>query len=198
MNVILLEKIGKLGEIGDTASVKSGYARNFLFPQGKAIPATKENLAEFEQRKAELMAAHNEKVAVAQGRAGKVNGAKLTIEVNASDEGKLFGSVGTRDIADALNAQTGSDLQKSEVLMPHGVIRELGDYELQLDLGYDVTADISVSVVGLQSAAGVDADGSIIEEIDEAEAAAVEEAEQTEVAEAPVEEAEAEKPAADA
>lgn len=197
MNVILLEKIGKLGEIGDTASVKAGYARNFLFPQGKAIPATKENLAEFEQRKSELMAAHNEKVAVAQGRASKVAGAKLVIEVNASDEGKLFGSVGTRDIADALNAQAGSDLQKSEVLMPHGVIRDLGDYELQLDLGYDVTADITVSVVGLQSAAGVDADGSIIEEIDEAEAAAAEEAAAEEQPEA-AEEAEEEKPAADA
>lgn len=171
MDVILLEKIGNLGEIGETASVKSGFARNFLFPQGKAIPATKANLAEFESRKAELLAAHNEKVAVAQGRAEKVNGARLTLEVNASDEGKLFGSVGTRDIADALNAQAGSDIQKSEVLMPHGVIRELGDYEVTLDLGYDVTVDITVSVAGLQSAAGVTDDGSIIEELDEAEAA---------------------------
>ncbi len=201
MNVILLEKIGKLGEIGDTASVKSGYARNFLFPQGKAIPATKENLAEFEQRKAELLAAHNEKVAVAQGRAAKISNAKLTIEVNASDEGKLFGSVGTRDIADALNAQNGSDIQKSEVLMPHGVIRDLGDYALQLDLGYDVVTEVSVSVIGLQSAAGVSADGSIIEEIDEAEAAAEEAAAESD-AEAESEEAAdgdaEEKPAADA
>lgn len=201
MNVILLEKIGKLGEIGDTASVKSGYARNFLFPQGKAIPATKENLAEFEQRKAELLAAHNEKVAVAQGRAAKISNAKLTIEVNASDEGKLFGSVGTRDIADALNAQNGSDIQKSEVLMPHGVIRDLGDYELQLDLGYDVVTEVSVSIIGLQSAAGVSADGSIIEEIDEAEAAAEEAAAESD-AEAESEEAAdgdaEEKPAADA
>ena len=185
MNVILLEKIGKLGEIGDTASVKAGYARNFLFPQGKAIPATKANLAEFEQRKSELLAAHNEKVAASQARAAKVAGASLTIEVNASDEGKLFGSVGTRDIADALNAQAGSDVTKAEVLMPHGVIRELGNYELTIDLGYDVTADITVSVVGLESAAGVSADGSIIEEIDEAEAAT------EEAAEAPAEEADA-------
>lgn len=170
MNVILLEKIGKLGEIGDTASVKSGYARNFLFPQGKAIPATKTNLAEFEQRKSELMAAHNEKVAQAQGRAEKVNGVAIVIEVNASDEGKLFGSVGTRDIADAINAKAGSDITKAEVQMPHGVIRELGEYAIALDLGYDVNAEISVSVVGLESAAGVSADGSIIEEIDEAEA----------------------------
>lgn len=172
MDVILLEKIGNLGEIGETTSVKSGFARNFLFPKGKAIPATKANLAEFEARKSELLAAHNEKVAEAQGRAGKVNGVKLVMEVNASDEGKLFGSVGTKDIADALNEQSGSDIQKSEVLMPHGVIRELGEYEITLDLGFDVNAEIVVVVAGLQSAAEVTDDGSIIEEIDEAEAAA--------------------------
>lgn len=170
MNVILLEKIGNLGEIGDTATVKAGFARNFLFPQGKAIPATKQNLAEFDARKADLIAAHNEKVAAAQARSSKVEGANLRIEVNASDEGKLFGSVGTRDIADALNAANGSDISKSEVLMPHGVIRDLGDYELTIDLGYDVTTTISVSVAGLQTA-GVSDDGSIIEELDEAEAA---------------------------
>ena len=186
MNVILLEKIGKLGEIGDTANVKSGYARNFLFPQGKAIPATKDNLVEFEQRKSELLAAHDEKVGAAQGRAAKVDGASLSIEVNASDEGKLFGSVGTRDIADALNAKLSSDIVKSEVLMSHGVIRELGDYEIVLDLGQDVHANISVAVVGQQSAADVTDDGSIIEEIDEAEAAEAEaaaEAEESAVAE---------------
>ena len=176
MNVILLEKIGKLGEIGDTASVKAGYARNFLFPKGKAIPATKANLAEFEERKADLLAAHNEKVAASQARAAKVEGASLTIEVNASDEGKLFGSVGTREIADALNAQAGSDVSKSEVLMPHGVIRELGTTELTIDLGHDVAAQITVNVVGLQSAADVSADGSIIEEVDESEAEVADEA----------------------
>ncbi len=176
MNVILLEKIGKLGEIGDTASVKAGYARNFLFPKGKAIPATKANLAEFEERKADLLAVHNEKVAASQARAAKVEGASLTIEVNASDEGKLFGSVGTREIADALNAQAGSDVSKSEVLMPHGVIRELGTTELTIDLGHDVAAQITVNVVGLQSAAGVSADGSIIEEVDESEAEVADEA----------------------
>jgi large subunit ribosomal protein L9 len=180
MNVILLEKIGKLGEIGDTANVKSGYARNFLFPQGKAIPATKINLEEFDQRKSELMAAHNEKIGVAQARAEKVNGTSLTIEVNSSDEGKLFGSVGTRDVADAVNAKTGSDITKAEVSMPHGVIRELGDYQISLELGYDVKATISVSVVGLESTAGVSADGSLIEEIDEAEAADASESDDSE------------------
>ena len=148
MNVILLEKIGKLGEIGDTASVKAGYARNFLFPKGKAIPATKANLAEFEERRADLLAAHNKKVAASQARAAKIDGASLIIEVNASDEGKLFGSVGTREIADALNAQAGSDVSKAEVLMPHGVLRELGITELTIDLGHDVAAQITVNVVG--------------------------------------------------
>jgi large subunit ribosomal protein L9 len=176
----LLEKIGKLGEIGDTANVKSGYARNFLFPQGKAIPATKINLEEFDQRKSELMAAHNEKIGVAQARAEKVNGTSLTIEVNSSDEGKLFGSVGTRDVADAVNAKAGSDITKAEVSMPHGVIRELGDYQISLELGYDVKATISVSVVGLESTAGVSADGSLIEEIDEAEAANASESDDSE------------------
>ena len=176
MNVILLEKIGKLGEIGDTASVKAGYARNFLFPKGKAVPATKANLAEFEERRADLLAAHNKKVAASQARAAKIDGASLIIEVNASDEGKLFGSVGTREIADALNAQAGSDVSKAEVLMPHGVIRELGITELTIDLGHDVAAQITVNVVGLQSAADVSADGSIIEEVDDSDSGAAEEA----------------------
>jgi len=169
MNVILLEKIGKLGELGDTANVKSGYARNFLFPQGKEIPATKENVEQFEQRKAELQAVHSTKVADAQARANKVNGVSITIEVNASDEGKLFGSVGTRNVADAVNAKTGGDITKAEVQMPHGVIRDLGDFELSLDLGYDVHASISVSVIGSQSGVGVTDDGSIIDEIEKAE-----------------------------
>jgi large subunit ribosomal protein L9 len=169
MNVILLEKIGRLGELGDTATVKSGYARNFLFPQGKAIPATKENLEQFEQRRGELQAAHNSKIAIAQDRAKKVDGLNLTIQVNASDEGKLFGSVGTRDVADAINAKAGSDIAKAEVQMPHGVIRDLGEFEVSIDLGYEVQASISVSIVGLESEVEVTDDGSIIEGVDEAD-----------------------------
>ena len=169
MNVILLEKIGRLGELGDTANVKSGYARNFLFPQGKAIPATKENLDQFEQRRGELQAAHNSKIANAQDRAKKVDGLNLTIQVNASDEGKLFGSVGTRDVADAINAKAGSDIAKAEVQMPHGVIRDLGEFEVSIDLGYEVQASISVSIVGLESGVEVTDDGSIIEGVDEAD-----------------------------
>jgi len=171
MNVILLEKMANLGEIGDTASVKSGFARNFLFPKGKAIPASKQNLADFEGRRAELMAAHDSNVAAAQKRQAIVAGAALNIQVNASDEGKLFGSVGTANIAEALNEQCGSDIVKAEVLLPNGVIRELGSFEVVLDLGYAVTATINLVVQGLDAAAGVSADGSMIEEIIEAEAA---------------------------
>lgn len=147
MNVILLEKVGRLGGVGDTASVKAGYARNFLFPTGKAIPATKTNLTDFEARRAELMAAHNEKVAEAQARAAKLKDLRVEIAVNAGDEGKLFGSVGTKDIADAANAAAGSDLVKAEVRLPVGAIREIGDYEISIDLGYEVEAVITVAVV---------------------------------------------------
>jgi large subunit ribosomal protein L9 len=185
MNVILLEKIGKLGEIGDTASVKSGYARNFLFPQGKAIPATKANLTEFEGRKTEVLAKHDAKVAESQRRAKLVNGVSLSIEVNASDEGHLFGSVGTREIADAVNALAGSDIAKREVLLPNGAIRELGAIEVALDLGHDIRATISLAVVGLKSAAGVSEDGSIIEEIDQREAAEAAEASTADAVDAP-------------
>lgn len=163
MNVILLEKMSNLGEIGDTAKVKSGYARNFLFPQGKAVQATKQNMAEFEVRKSELLARHNSKVAAAQVRAAKVNGVTLVLRENASDEGKLFGSVGTKDIAEALNAQVGSDVLKSEVMMPNGVIRAIGQYEIDLNLGYDVAARISLSVQRTD-AAGVSDDGSVVED----------------------------------
>jgi large subunit ribosomal protein L9 len=173
MNVILLEKMANLGEIGDTATVKSGFARNFLFPKGKAIPASKQNLADFEGRRAELMAAHDSNVAAAQKRQAVVADASLNMQVNASDEGKLFGSVGTQNIADALNAQCGSDIVKAEVLLPNGVIRELGSFEVVLDLGYSVTATINLAVQGLDAAAGVSADGSMIKEIEEAEAAEV-------------------------
>lgn len=170
MNVILLEKIVNLGNIGDTADVKSGFARNFLFPKGKAIPATKRNLAEFESRKADLLAAQDANIAAAQKRQAVVDGKGLQLQVNASDEGKLFGSVGTQNIAEALNEQFGSDIVKSEVLLPHGFIRELGSYEIDLDLGYEVTATINLVVQGLDAAASVSDDGSVIEEIEEVEA----------------------------
>ena len=166
MNVILLEKITNLGDIGDTADVKSGFARNFLFPQGKAIPATKANLEEFEQRKSELLAKHQEHVAEAEGRKAKVDGLNIKIEVNASDEGKLFGSVGTKDIADVINSQSDAEIIKSEVVLPHGVIREVGQYDIQLDLGYDVSAEITLAIVSLDAPHGASDDGSLIEDVE--------------------------------
>lgn len=146
MNIILLEKIAKLGDIGEAVKVKSGYARNFLFPQGKAVPATRANLEEFEERRAELLAAHNEKIAHAQSRAGKLADLSIEIEVNASDEGRLFGSVAARDVAEAVNEKAGSDLARSEVILPGGSIRQCGDYEVIADLGFEVTVTFALKV----------------------------------------------------
>lgn len=176
MNVILLEKMGNLGGIGDQADVKAGFARNFLFPQGKAIPATKRNMEDFEGRRAELMAAHDANVAASQQRAAKVNGVELRMEVNSSDEGRLFGSIGTREIADAINEQVGSELTKAEVLMPNGAIRDLGHYTIALDLGFEVGATVSVSVVAIGANDDVTSDGSLIDELDAAAADDAEEA----------------------
>ena len=146
MNVILLEKVGKLGAVGDKASVKAGYARNFLFPTGKAIPATRTNLESFEARRAELLAAHNEKVAVAQTRAAKLKDLSIARSVIAGEEGKLFGSIGTRDIADALVA-SGADVQKAEVRLPNGALRDIGEYVITIDLGHDVEETITLAIV---------------------------------------------------
>lgn len=146
MNIILLEKIAKLGDIGEAVKVKSGYARNFLFPQGKAVPATRANLEEFEERRAELLAAHNEKIAHAQSRAGKLADLSIEIEVNASDEGRLFGSVAARDVAEAVNEKAGSDLARSEVILPGGSIRQCGEYEVIADLGFEVTVTFALKV----------------------------------------------------
>jgi len=148
MNVILLEKIGKLGSVGDQAVVKAGYARNYLFPKGMAIPATTANLADLESRRAELLAAPNEKVAAAQGRADKLRDVRVSIAVNAGEEGRLFGSVGTSDIADAVNATvTDVELVKAEVRLPEGPIRTTGEFEIVIDLDYDVEAVVTVEVV---------------------------------------------------
>ncbi len=147
MNIILLEKIAKLGDIGEAVKVKSGYARNYLFPQGKAVPATKRNLEDFEQRRAELLAAHDEKIALARSRAAKLADLAVAIDVNASDEGRLFGSVTARDVAAAVNAKADSDLAKSEVILPGGSIRQCGEFEVIADLGCEVTATFALSVV---------------------------------------------------
>jgi len=147
MEVILLEKVGRMGNVGDKANVKSGYARNYLFPYAKAIPATKENLANFEARKVELLAVAATKLVAAQARATKLNGLRITIEANAGEEGKLFGSVGTRDIADAITL-AGQPVEKSEVLLPGGALREIGEFQVALSLGSEVSATIQLLVVG--------------------------------------------------
>ena len=146
MEVILLEKVGKLGSIGDKVSVKSGFGRNYLIPQGKALAATAANVAEFEARRADLEAAAAEKKADAESRAEKLAELAVTIEANAGDEGKLFGSIGTRDIADAITA-AGVEVAKSEVRLPEGALRELGEYDIDVQLHSEVTQAIKLSIV---------------------------------------------------
>jgi large subunit ribosomal protein L9 len=146
MNVILLERIGNLGDLGDEVVVKPGFARNFLIPQGKAVRATDENRTVFEERRAELERLANERLGEARERAAKLEGMTLTIVVKAGEEGKLYGSVGTHDIADALVAK-GVEVEKSEVKLPEGAIRVTGDYEIDIQLHSDVTVPVQVSVV---------------------------------------------------
>lgn len=147
MDIILLDKIANLGGLGDTVTVKSGYARNFLFPQGKAVPATKVNVEKFEQRRAELEAKIAEQHAAAQARADKIAAlGEVTIASPAGDEGKLFGSVGTRDIADAITA-AGVEVTKSEVKLPVGTLRETGEFEIDLQIHTDVTATIKLVII---------------------------------------------------
>jgi large subunit ribosomal protein L9 len=146
MNIILLERVGNLGDLGDEVSVKGGFARNFLIPQGKAVRATEENRSVFEGRRTELERTANEQLGEAQARATKLEGLALTIMVKAGEEGKLYGSVGTQDIVDAVLLQ-GPEIVKSEVRLPEGVIRVTGEYQIDLQLHSDVTVPIQVSVV---------------------------------------------------
>ena len=146
MNVILLEKISNLGGLGDEVSVKPGFARNYLLPQGKAVTADDENRSVFEGRRAELEASANEKLAEANTRAEKLVDKELSIAVKSGEEGRLYGSVGTQNIADALTAE-GIPVERSEIRMPEGVIRVLGEYEIAIQLHTDVIAEIKVIVV---------------------------------------------------
>lgn len=147
MEIILLDKIANLGGLGDQVNVKSGYARNFLFPQGKAVPATKANVEKFEARRAELEAKIADELAAAEARAAKIEElGEVTIASPAGDEGKLFGSVGTRDIADAITA-AGVDVEKSEVKLPTGTLRETGEYDIDLQLHSDVTATVKLVII---------------------------------------------------
>ena len=147
MEVILLENISKLGRLGQTVNVKAGFGRNYLIPQGKAVPATEGNTAAFEARRAELESAAAALLAAAQLRADAINAlSQVLISANAGEEGKLFGSVGTRDIAEAIVA-LGCEVDKSEVRLPSGALRELGDYEIAIQVHGDVTAMVSVAVI---------------------------------------------------
>ena len=151
MEVILLEKMGRIGDVGDQVTVKAGYARNYLFPYSKAIPATKENIAEFETRKEELLKAAAEKLQGEEKRAAQINGITVTIEVNASDEGKLYGSVGTREIADAAT-QAGHEIDKSEVELPEGALQDTGEYDISIILSPEVSSEIKVAIVATGTA----------------------------------------------
>ena len=146
MNIILLERIVNLGDLGDEVVVKSGFARNFLIPKGKAVRASKDNRAVFEARRAELERVAQERLGEAQGRAAKLQGLSVSISAKAGDEGKLYGSVGTQDIAEALAAQ-GAEVAKSEIRMPAGVIRVVGEYDIDVHLHTDVNVAIKVVVV---------------------------------------------------
>ena len=146
MNVILLDKVENLGDIGDLVTVKPGFGRNYLLPQGKAALATKEKIAEVEARRAELEKAVAAELAAAKDRAKLVDGMELVIPANAGEEGKLFGSVGPIDICDAFS-KVGVEVERSEVRMPDGPIHELGDFSIGLHLHADVNVDVSLKVV---------------------------------------------------
>jgi large subunit ribosomal protein L9 len=146
MQVILLEKVQKLGNLGDEVTVKSGYGRNFLVPTGKALPATKLNREKFEARRADLEAAAAKVLAEAQSREAKLVAAgELIMMVNAGIEGKLFGSVTAADIADALNA-AGADVDRNEVRLPTGALRHTGEYNIDVQLHADVTVTVKVTL----------------------------------------------------
>lgn len=145
MELILLQRVTNLGNLGDRVTVKPGYGRNYLVPQGKAVPATPENIAAFEARRAEYEAKARALLEEAQARLAKLEGASVTVYANASTEGKLYGSVGPRDIADALTRQY-VKVGKSEVVMGEGPIRAVGEYEVTVHLHADVETTVKVVV----------------------------------------------------
>ncbi|MEO8958029.1 MAG: 50S ribosomal protein L9 [Rudaea sp.] len=146
MELILLQKVKNLGSLGDKVQVKPGYGRNFLVPQGMAVRTTEANLAQFEQRRSEYEAKANQTMSAAETRKAAFDGASITIKANASMEGKLFGSVGPRDIADAFSA-AGHPLEKSEVVMGEGTIRHTGEFEVEIHLHADVHTKVKVLIV---------------------------------------------------
>ena len=147
MQVILLEKVANLGNLGDVVKVKDGFARNFLIPQGKAKRATETNLKAFEARRAELEKAQSDNLTKAQERGAKLDGLTLQIVQKAGVDGRLFGSVTNYDIVEALKAQ-GHEVERSMIRMPAGPIKQVGDVHLQVQLHTDVVVSINVSVLG--------------------------------------------------
>jgi len=146
MEVILLEKIANLGNLGDKVSIKAGFGRNYLVPQGKAVPATAKKIAEFEARRADLEKAAADKLSAAQTHADRLGKLKVVISHKAGDEGRLFGSVGTHNIAEAIN-NAGGVVEKQQIRLPHGTIRHVGDYDVDINLHSDVTVTMSISIV---------------------------------------------------
>jgi large subunit ribosomal protein L9 len=145
MELILLEKVQKLGDLGDKVNVKPGYGRNYLVPTGKAVPATKRNLVEFETRREELEKTAMQKLSTAEERVGALEGFEIDFIANASEEGKLYGSIGPREIAEEITAR-GIALSKAEVIMGEGPIRYTGDHVVLLHLHADVEAEIKVTI----------------------------------------------------
>ena len=146
MQIILLQRIVNLGKLGETVDVKPGYGRNFLIPQGKALPATKANIEKFEARRAELEAEEAKEVATAQTRADALTDVNVIMRAKSGDEGKLFGSIGTRDIAEALT-NSGLEVDRAEVKLPEGTLRQIGEYNVDIQLHHDVTATILVTIL---------------------------------------------------
>ncbi|WP_458526707.1 50S ribosomal protein L9 [Onishia taeanensis] len=146
MEVILLDKIGKLGGLGDKVTVKPGYGRNYLMPYGLAVPATKENLEAFQAQRAELEAQAAERKAEAEARAEQLAEIELSLVAKSGEDGKLFGSIGPRDLAEAI-AQAGIDIAKSEVRMPEGPLRKTGEYDIDLQLHAEVASSVRVVIV---------------------------------------------------
>jgi len=147
MQIILLEKVANLGQLGDIVKVKDGYARNFLIPTGKARRATDSSIAEFQQRRTELEKKQNEILTAAQEKAGKLDGLTVQVSQKAGVDGRLFGSVTNSDISEALKTQ-GFDVPKASVRMPNGPLKQIGEHEVTLDLHTDVKVQIKIAVVG--------------------------------------------------
>ena len=150
MEVILLQKVDNVGGIGDLVRVKSGFARNYLIPQGKATLATAENKAKFESRRAELEAKAAAELAAAQARAKKLEGVVIKIEMQAGAEGKLFGSVGTVDIAEEISKR-GIEIERSEIRLPDGPLRLVGDHQIELHLHTDVNVELKVVIEAVET-----------------------------------------------